>query len=203
MSDQPDNQVNQTMTSAQFSNPQSPKQNRILLNKGNVVSGTTAKKSDFSQMTEQEAYFSDAIIARPVMMPDILDFKAKHNEYAYRWVNIKAGGGKRYADLKYLGFENATAQDVDMHNKNFVTTDGIIVHDLILMKIQKEIYYGMLKAGVEKAIRTTSRAGIRDVTRSTMQINPHLNPASGRGLDMFVPTQDVIDAKIDGTEIKI
>lgn len=196
-----------TMTSGTFATgAKNVVQDKTLVNAGNVstVSGKNAKIVDIDTLSEEEAYFRSDITARPVMLPDILDFVAKRNEYSYRWVQFKALDGKRYADMKYLGFEDATASDITMRNTQAQTSDGIIVGDLKLMKIQKELYFGMLKGNVERALAVTKRSGIASAARS--QISTHgLNdgPRPQDRIGLFVPPQEVIDAKVEGREIAI
>lgn len=131
--------------------------NELLKTRNNVETVGDSKVVDFSSMTEYEAYRSEAIVARPVMLPNELEFTVTHSEYAYRWFHFNNKDNKRFFDAQHMGFVKATAEDVSMLNTAAVTPDGIIHGDLILMKMRKEQYYGLLKFNALRALAVHSR----------------------------------------------
>ena len=145
----------------------------------------TADKSKIAiyNMTETEAIFSASIEAKPLMMPEGLNIIVKKNEYSYRWVAFKARGGENLSKYKYMGFTKATLDDVDPNSeiaKN--NPDGIILGDLLLMKIPKEIYYSHLKDNYKRAnIARTKMLQLSSDTQKIKEVFPNGIPADGTG----------------------
>lgn len=103
-----------------------------------------------SSLTEADI-FSDAVVARPLGFGNSLQIKIKRAEYSYRWFNRYAANGSRYTFAKSSGFVNATAEDVEVDNEDFIKDGVIVVGDLILMKMPKLQYLGHIKANALKA----------------------------------------------------
>ena len=127
---------------------------------GNKHAVQSAKVKDVKDLKETEALFDASIEAKPLQAPSEFNITRKHTEYYYRWVNMKARGGVMYSAALYKGFSNATTDDADVNNTNFVSPDGTITNgELILMKIPKEVAYGAMKYNLRKSMALVSRAG--------------------------------------------
>lgn len=101
---------------------------------------------------EAAILFNKAIVARPLMVPEVCSLRIKNSDYRYRWVNRDGLGGRLYTQRKAQGFTNATNDDVDVLAGDASAKDGEIrAGDLILMKIQVERYDAAIKSNMVKA----------------------------------------------------
>lgn len=129
----------------------------------NVVSdlGTTDVNANVSAGTSVEKFispeaailFNKAIVAKPLMVPEVCSIRVKNHEYRYRWVNRDGQGGRIYTQRRAQGFTNATNDDVEVQGGDVQAKDGEIrAGDLILMKIQADRYDAAIKANMTKAM---------------------------------------------------
>lgn len=157
---------------------------------------------------EAAILFDKAIVARPLMVPQVCDIHVKNTEYAYRWVNRDGMGGRFYTQRRAQGFINATNDDVDVLSADVQTSDGEIkAGDLILMKIRADLYESALKWNMQKAETLTRARGIyldgassdvnSDATASRKTISAEPGNKSGQA-PAFIPTN--VDAIIDDSE---
>lgn len=102
---------------------------------------------------EAALLFNKAIIAKPLMVPEVCSLQVKNHEYRYRWVNRDGMGGRIYMQRKAQGFVNATDNDVSVQGGDVQAKDGEIrAGDLILMKINADQYDAAIKSNMVKAI---------------------------------------------------
>lgn len=168
----------------------------LFANKGNVV---TAKKKDLSGVTETSALFDTSIAAHPLMAPSEFNIVRKHMEYEYRWVNMKARGGAMYYAWLYKGATNATSDDVEVNNKEFIRPDGSISNgELILVKFPKELYYGALKHNLRKSLELTSRKGVATSAQtSSREVKSEAGHANGPDLKLFIPPEEILNRAVE------
>lgn len=101
---------------------------------------------------EAAILFNKAIIAKPLMVPEVCSVKVKNLEYRYRWVNRDGMGGRVYMQRRAQGFLNATDKDVEVMGGDVQSKDGEIrAGDLILMKIRADLYDSAIKANMVRA----------------------------------------------------
>ena len=101
---------------------------------------------------EAAMLFNKAIIARPLLVPEVCSLRVKDSGYRYRWVNRDALGGRIFTQRRAQGFINATNDDVDVMSGDAETKDGEIrAGDLILMKIRADLYDAAMKFNMQKA----------------------------------------------------
>jgi hypothetical protein len=106
--------------------------------------------------------FNKAIVARPLMVPEVCSIQIKNTEYRYRWVNRDGQGGRIYMQRKAQGFQNATNEDVKILGGDASNKDGEIrAGDLILMKIRAEIYDAAMKYNMVKADTMARTRGVQ------------------------------------------
>jgi hypothetical protein len=161
----------------------------------------SASKEDLDKiraLTEKDI-LSDAIVALDLKMPNFLDVMPKDAVYSLRWVNRKyqGEGGSRVEQCRALGFTNARPEDIDSPLSDRMTImDGAIVSgDLVLMKINKLILYGIFKANMIKAnqIHNTKNvhkeamnAGRQELKQQLAQAG--ISPSLYQGkLGMYIP----------------
>lgn len=90
----------------------------------------------------------EAIIARPLVLPDFANVKAISPEVSLRWIEFKAQDGMRFSQAQAQGWQVATATDIVDGAKSPYKQDGgskLINGDLILMKMSRPKYLGALK----------------------------------------------------------
>jgi hypothetical protein len=106
--------------------------------------------------------FNKAIVARPLMVPEVCSIQIKNLEYRYRWVNRDGQGGRIYMQRRAQGFINATTEDVGILGGDAQTKDGEIrAGDLILMKIRADIYDAAMKYNMQKADTMARTRGVQ------------------------------------------
>lgn len=173
----------------------------LLQNKNNVTTVGAGQIVDLSTMTEEEALLSDMIEARPTMMSDALDIRIKRSEYAYRWFQFKAADGLRLSQALNSGWTKAYKEDAEPLNTNLLTSDGIVSGDVILLKMRKDQYYGILKNNVITALERGTRSGISSA--ASLSSAAILKGAPANKINLFVPSQTEIDAKNGVIPVKI
>ena len=133
--------------------------------------------SDQSKWSEDlKALMSPSIVARPLHMPSMMRIKRRLNtDFEYFAARDREGTNpnhERVGELKSLGFDFATTDDVEMENSASVKSKSEIRSgDLVLMKVPKQIWYGIRKQQQLDAIRLTKRA---DPSRSVLMSSSHI-----------------------------
>lgn len=163
---------------------------------GNVAIGNPDAVKHISP--EAALLFNKAIIAKPLMAPEVCSLHIKNTEYRYRWVNRDGLGGRIYTQRRAQGFLNATMADVDILNADAQTKDGEIrAGDLVLMKIRADLYDGAIKANMLKAKAYADARGVyaeggsSDVNSDAVMTRRTVaaDPGSRTGLaSAFIPT---------------
>lgn len=101
---------------------------------------------------EAAILFNKAIVAKPLMVPEVCSVHVKNNEFRYRWVNRDGLGGRIFMQRRAQGFLNATDKDVEVLGGDVQSKDGEIrAGDLILMKIRADLYDSAIKANMVRA----------------------------------------------------
>lgn len=123
-----------------------------------------------------KALLSPSIIARPLHMPSMMAIKLRKNtDYEYFAARDKEGANpnhERVGQLRGMGFDYATTDDVEMENESSVKSKSEIRSgDLVLMKVPRSIWYGIRKQQQLDAIRLTKRA---DPARSVLMSTAHV-----------------------------
>lgn len=114
------------------------------------------------QLSPEAAILLDkAIIAKPLVCPEIASIHVKDRSFYYRWVNALSNNGQRYMLHKSLGFVNATSEDVDILVGDTTGNDKEIrAGDVILMKLPYEKWAMHVKANMHRAIALASARGV-------------------------------------------
>ena len=123
-----------------------------------------------------KALMSPSIVARTLHMPSMMRIKKRINtEFEYFAARDREGTNpnhERVGELKALGFDFATTDDVEMENESSVKSKSEIRSgDLILMKVPKAIWYGIRKQQQLDAIRLTKRS---DPSKSVLMSTSHI-----------------------------
>jgi hypothetical protein len=127
------------------------------------VNANVALPLDQSRAISPEAaiLFNKSVVARPLMTPEVCSLKVKNLEYRYRWVNRDGQNGRIYMQRKSQGFINATTEDVELLAGDVMARDGEIrAGDLILMKIQADLYDAAMKYNMQKALTMARTRGV-------------------------------------------
>lgn len=143
------------------------------------VNANVATANGPSRVLSPEAaiLFNKAIVARPLMVPEVCSIRVKNTEYRYRWVNSQGQGGRMYMQRKAQGFQNATTDDVELLGGDAVCNKGEIkAGDLILMKIRADLYDAAIKDNMEKAMRMTNARGLYFDTAPSTDVNSDATP---------------------------
>lgn len=131
-------------------NSREVEQNVITDVNANVESPSSPRRSSLSP--EAAILFNKAIVARPLMVPEVCSIRVKNTEYRYRWVNFAGRNGAVYMQRKAQGFTNASNEDVEILGGDATATNGEIrAGDVILMKIRADLYDAAMKWNMEKA----------------------------------------------------
>lgn len=110
---------------------------------------------------EAAILFNKSVVARPLGVPDVCSIEVKNTEYRYRWVNRDGQNGRIYMQRKSQGFSNATTEDVKLLAGDVMAADGEIrAGDLILMKIQADLYDAAMKYNMQKALTMARTRGV-------------------------------------------
>lgn len=95
--------------------------------------------------------FDDNIIARPLSPAGVECVVTKNPNIYVKWINCSFNGGAMYEAAKAKGFVNVTPADVEV--PGLVFKDGALRHsELILMKIDRNIAMGAIKASTMRAL---------------------------------------------------
>lgn len=125
------------------------------------VTTADAGNVELREMSDLDFIKDASIIARPLMLPETLKIKAKDPHYVYRWINWKGAGGTWFRKMKLAGFIPARVEDLHEHHAEVDTSTGnIVMGDLMLMKIQREVYGGMIKHNFQRAMVMSQHAAV-------------------------------------------
>ena len=97
------------------------------------------------------------VVARPLNMPDFINFVHRNTAYVIRWGNRTAGNGQRLDELIYAGYRPAKPEEVVSLTAPECTTslrhEGQIWRgDLICLIIDAASYNGALKHNWSRAV---------------------------------------------------
>lgn len=113
---------------------------------------------------------SASIIARPLVLPNHLDQRARDPKYRLRWVNFKANGGARFEQCAAAGFRIAKPEEVVGVNPQLnITPTGIKYHDTILMLIEADRLLGAYKYNFQRSLNMVSEKGALDSANKLAQ----------------------------------
>jgi hypothetical protein len=148
------------------------------------------------------AELADDIVARPLMLPDFVNIKPKNPEIAFRWVNFKAGEGKRFNEATFQGFLPATPDDCENHLG--MAKDGRVINgDLMLMKIDRKKYLGALRYNNEAVNRVVRKANRETVANQMLKeelgnasSNKATRPEHRGMIQTFTPSPAEVKARI-------
>lgn len=159
--------------------------------KPSQVESATGDTSPIESMTELEAVLSARIIAKPLMLPQALTISVRNKGFYYRWVAYKAHGGQNLSKYQNMGFTKATLDDVDPRNERAAENpDGIVIGDLLLMKLPRELYLSKIKMNYEQANAATVRGGAKSRARQIKTVIPEDIPNDSAGnplVDFYEP----------------
>ena len=160
---------------------------------------------------EMQILLNKSIVSRRLRAPSAEEIRIKNTGMYYRWVAWKVLGGRRYGQMKAMGFENATSGDAEaMCPGVSVAEDAITCGDLILMKLPYELWAGHVKANMQKAIQLQSRNNrgmyldnpdlgqLTDVRSDETPNRKYVNkePFNRGGLSSFVPSEAELEGKM-------
>lgn len=127
----------------------------------------TASEEDLNKLRalkESDILRSDMIVALDMKLPNFLDVRPKDPIYVLYWGNRKYDGedGNRLEKLLSIGFMKATVDDIDSPLSDRMQIDGaaIVSGDLILLKINKAILWGIYKANLLKANKIHTKQNV-------------------------------------------
>jgi len=127
----------------------------------------TASEDDLNRLRalkESDILTSDMIVALDLQLPNFLDVRPKDPIYVLYWGNRKYDGedGNRLEKLKSIGFVNACTEDIDspLSDRMNIDNGAIVSGDLILLKINKAILWGIYKANLQKANRIHTKKNV-------------------------------------------
>jgi hypothetical protein len=156
---------------------------------------------------EAQIMFSKSIVAKPLGAPASEEIRIKNLSYHYYWGNRSGVNGRRYAQLKAMGYENATLDDVQPMAVEIKKEQAeICLGDLILMKIPIGRWMAHEKAKMERALMLQRR------TRTSFDRNPNpdvnsdeapvlvdaqnQNAGDGKYMQHFQPSAAELDGKM-------
>jgi hypothetical protein len=115
---------------------------------------------DYSKLTMQDVYdLSIPIEAKPFGVNDPLKVDLRDKTYEARWVYKDP---RRLGYMRNCGFIYVTAQDLASELEIEVVPDAeghFTLDDVVLMRVPKVKYYGMMRANHERSINTMSSVG--------------------------------------------
>lgn len=162
----------------------------------------SASKEDLDKLRnlkESDILTSDMIVALDLQLPTFLDVRPKDPVYVLHWVNRKYSGedGTRIDKFRGIGFVNARQEDIDgpLSDKMQIDNGAIVSGDLLLMKINKAILFGIYKANLLRANKIHNpknvhkeamEAGKKELRTQLRQAGVNPNLYEGK-LGMFIP----------------
>lgn len=126
----------------------------LVAGRDGVVLKPTPKAIDWTKMSEKDVFdMSVPIQLVDHQMPDYMKVALKDSNFVPRWVQKL---DRRLGPMKAKGFNFVREDEIDgeLNIAIQVNADGIFQHDdVFLMKIEKRLYYGMLRANHERALK--------------------------------------------------
>jgi hypothetical protein len=118
--------------------------------------GLTAQEVEVKDFNEMDYIMDSSVVAKPLIMPEVLKMRGRDPHYAYRWVNWKSAGGSWFKTQLAMGFVPCDEKDIVQHNGQII--DGrITVGDLMLCKIDRDKLGAALKKNFETANRMQNK----------------------------------------------
>lgn len=157
---------------------------------------------DLVSLNESNMMSIPFIEAKEYSIASMLEVKLKDPAYRPRWVNFKNNEGGNYQMFKAIGFENATADDVDQVatplGENLIREDHTIkFYDVILMKVNTIRLMQAYKANVVKSLNMVGRwsdAALKEAKRTfNNDVSQDLVRAmkqQGLSVDFYIPSKD-------------
>jgi hypothetical protein len=129
-----------------------------------VVKDLMSEQPNRAAWSEDLKTLLDAsVVARDLSTPMKGMFLFKNTDWRYRLVRLRQGPNpdtSRYMEVKAMGGQNATTEDVEVLSGD-VKANKVEIRvgvDLILMKIPRDVYDGRMKAQMLQALQMTGRA---------------------------------------------
>jgi len=161
---------------------------------------------------EARILLDKSVVARRLAAPSAEEIRIKNTGQYYRWVAWKALGGRRYGQMKAMGFQDATSDDAEAMCPNTgiaVASDGITIGDLKLMKIPYEAWAAHAKANMQRAIQlgNAKNRGMyvenasSDVFSDSVPNRKNVSTEAFNrgGLETFQPSDAEIESKLGKT----
>jgi hypothetical protein len=156
---------------------------------------------------EARIMLDKSIVARRLRAPSAEEIRIKNTGMYYRWVAWKVLGGRRYGQMKAMGFQNATNADAEAMCPGItVTLDEITIGDLILMKLPYELWAAHFKANATRAEALgNKRSRGMYVENASPDIysdavpnrkNVSTEPFNRGGMETFQPSDAEIEGKL-------
>jgi len=109
--------------------------------------------TDWSKVSEKQIFdLSVPVDIVDHTMPDYMKVQAKNSNYVLRWVQKVP---RRLGPMRAMGYQYCTKDDIEGELNIAIEPDENGVYrfdDVILMKIEKRIYYGMLRRNYMRAL---------------------------------------------------
>src|SRR6202522_3951490 len=107
---------------------------------------------------EAQIMLDNSIVARNFATPAFEEIRIKNLSFRYFWGNYSGANGRRYQQLRTMGWTNATLDDVEPMAADIVKEQGSIRYgDLILMKLPMGQWMEREKAKMMKALSFQKR----------------------------------------------
>lgn len=133
-------------------------------------------------------------------MPDYMNVEAVDSNFVLRWVQKMP---RRLGPMKAMGYQFCVKEDIK-GELNIAIEENVngqfAFDDVILMKIEKRLYYGMLRKNHERAIKmvdpkaahkTAKERVIADMRTSTDGAGEYDKRAAANQLDVYSPYFDI------------
>jgi len=156
---------------------------------------------------EAQIMLDKSIVARGLGVPATEEIIVKNHSYRYFWGNRLAAGGSRYAQLKTMGYTNATLDDVEPKAVEIEKDQNEIRSgDVVLMKISIERWMAHERYKMERSMALQRRTRTYFDKNPNPDVNSNENPVmvdaqnqssgDGKYLRHYQPTQAELDAKM-------
>jgi hypothetical protein len=156
---------------------------------------------------EAQIMLDKSIVARNFATPAFEEIRIKNLSFRYFWGNYSGANGRRYQQLRTMGWTNATLDDVEPMAADIVKEQGSIRYgDLILMKLPMGKWMEREKAKIQKAINLGKRTRTHFAESPNPDVRSDSNPTlvdakdasagDGKYLTHFTPTEAELTAKM-------
>lgn len=173
------------------------------------VRSVAKNEIEFYEYKEDDILRDASIVARPLVLDESYKIKPIDKHWAFHWTNCKAGGLMLNKALAY-GWLSADPKDLlpveQGGHRGIVKENRIYLgDDLVLMKLPRLIYAGIIKGNLKKSMdRVSSKNAVKSAISSA---NKGLGgvPRNSDGspkADFFQPTgKDMVITDRDGREV--